>query len=215
MLSVAKKTAPHPASPTLCPDLSHRSRWVGYLLPEDFSMPGFATARLKTELFAPELPARQGGLARSTPAPRRIRPPVASAQWSRLHFGRSARIAEACRVVSPIGAFPAKSCSTDLDARVPPPDLWRAVPAPEPMPTDHRQNFAKYSSADKARRATDSPSGAACLQRVLHRFHSSDSKEWRRYRPRLTDPSTHSCRSPRERSSPTALARVLWLAGWA
>src|SRR5260221_3748312 len=172
MLSVAKKTTPHFASPTLCPDLSHRSKWVGYLLPEDFSMPGFATARLKTELFELELPARKGCLARSKPAPGRIRPPVASAQWSRLHFGCSARMAEAWRGVSPIAALPAKSSSTYPDSRAPAPDLCRAVPAPQPMPTDHRQKFAKYSVADKARRATDSPSGAACLQRVLHRFRS-------------------------------------------
>src|SRR4029077_7998288 len=112
MLSVAKQTTPHFVSPTLCPDLSHRSKWVGYLLPEDFSMPGFATARLKTELFELELPARKGGPASSKPAPGRIQPPVASAQWSRLHFGRSARMARACRVVSPIGALPARSSST-------------------------------------------------------------------------------------------------------
>src|SRR6266446_10418418 len=141
MLSVAKKTTPHFASPTLCPDLSHRSRWVGYLLPEDFSVPGFATARPKTELFAPGLPVRKGGPARSKPASDWIRPPVASAQQSRLHFGRSARMAEACRAVSPIGALPARSSSTDPDARVPPPDLWRAVPTPELMPRDYRQNF--------------------------------------------------------------------------
>src|SRR5438128_5088842 len=143
MLSVAKKTTRHFASPTLCPDLSHCSRWVGYLLPEDFSMPGFATARLKTALFAPELPARKGDPARSKPAPGWIRLHVASAQWSRLHFGRSARMAEACRAVSPIGASPARSSSSDPDARVPLPDLWRALPAPELTPTDYRQNFAK------------------------------------------------------------------------
>src|SRR5882762_3345594 len=116
MLSVAKKTTPHFASPTLYPDLSHRSRWVGYLLAKDFSMPGFATARLKTGLFAPELPARKGGPARSKPAPGWIRPPVASAQWSRLLFERSARMAEAYRAVTPIGALPARSFSSDPDA---------------------------------------------------------------------------------------------------
>src|SRR5260221_10975151 len=163
MLSVAKKTTPHFASPSLCPDLSHRSKWVGYLLPEDFSMPGFATARLKTDLFELELPARKGCLARSKPAPGRIRPPVASAQWSRLHFGCSARMAEACRVVSPIAALPANSSSTDPDARVPAPDLCRAVPAPEPMPTDHRQNFSKTPLAYKSLPTTASPVGPARL----------------------------------------------------
>src|SRR6266436_7234291 len=214
MLSVAKKTTPHFASATLCPDQSHRSRWVGYLLPEDFSMPGLATARLKTEPCAPGLPARKGGPARSKPVHGPIRPPVASAQRSRLLFGRSPRMAGACRAVSPIGALPAKSSSTDPDAHVPPPDLWRAVPTRELMPRDYRQNFAKYSLADKERRGADSPSGASCLRRLLHRFHSSDSKDCQRYRPRSTGPSTHSRRSPRETSSLTALAQVLWLAGW-
>src|SRR5258708_34414601 len=142
MLSVAKKTTPHFASPSLCPDLALRSKGVGYLLQEDFSMPGFATARLKTELFELELPARKGCLARSKPAPGRIRPPVASAQWSRLHFGCSARMAEACRVFSPIAELPAKSSSTYPDSRVPAPDFGPGVPGPEPIRTDHRQNFA-------------------------------------------------------------------------
>src|SRR5260221_9654500 len=113
MLSVAKKTTPHFASPTLCPDLSHRSKWVGYLLPEDFSMPGFATARLKTELFELDLPARKRCLARSKPAPGPIRPPVASAQCIRLHFGCSARMTDPCRGCSPFSALTAKSSSTD------------------------------------------------------------------------------------------------------
>src|ERR1700730_122493 len=180
MLSVAKITTPHFASPTLYPDQSHRSRWVGYLLPEDFSMLGFASARLKTQLFAPGLLARKGGPARSKPAPGWIRLPVASAQRSRLLFGCSARIAGACRAVSPIEALPAKSSSTDPDGRVPLPDLCCAVPTRELMPTDYRQNFAKYSLADKARRGTDSPSGASCLRRLLRRFHSSDSKDCQR-----------------------------------
>src|SRR3979490_1615970 len=107
MLSVAKKTRPHFAYPTLWPDSSLRSRWVGYLLSEDFSMPGFATARLKTELFAPGLLARKGGSAISKPPRERIRPPVAPAQRSRLDFGRSARPAGACRAISPTGALPA------------------------------------------------------------------------------------------------------------
>src|SRR6266478_2608270 len=99
MLSIAKKTRPQFASATLCPDLSRRSRWAGYLLPEDFSTPGFATARLKTELFAPEFPARKGGLARSKPAPGWIRLPVVSARQRQLLFVRSPRMVGACRAV--------------------------------------------------------------------------------------------------------------------
>src|ERR1700746_617964 len=99
MLLVAKKTRPHFAFPTLCPDLFQRSRWVGYLLSEGFSMPGFLPARLKTEPFALGPPARRGGSARSEPPRGRIRPPVWSAQLSRLHSGRSARLAGGCPAV--------------------------------------------------------------------------------------------------------------------
>jgi hypothetical protein len=40
------------------------------------------------------------------------------------------------RAVSPIGALPARSCSTDPHARVALPDLWRAVSARERIPTN-------------------------------------------------------------------------------
>src|SRR5208282_4727120 len=103
-------------------------------------MTGLLPARLKTELFARGLPSRKGGSARSKYALGWIRPPVASAQWSRLH---SARLEGACRFVSPIGGLPARSCSTDPEARVALADLWHAVSARELIPTDHRQNFAR------------------------------------------------------------------------
>src|SRR5271165_907911 len=106
-------------------------------------MTGFLPARLKTELFAHGLPPRKGGSAPSKHGLGRIRPPVASAQRRRLHSARSARLEGACRAVSPIGVLPARSCSTDLDARVALPDLWHAVSARELIPTDYRQNFAR------------------------------------------------------------------------
>src|SRR5580704_310782 len=106
-------------------------------------MTGFLPARLKTELFAHGLPPRKGGSARSKHALGRIRPPVASAQRSRLHSERSARLEGACRAVSPIGVWPARSWLTDLDARVALPDLQNAVSARELIPTDYRQNFAR------------------------------------------------------------------------
>jgi hypothetical protein len=87
----------------------------------------------------------------------RIRSPVASAQQSRLHFGRSARLAGACRLFRRLERCLPGLCSCDPDARVPPPNLWRGLPALELMPTDYCQNFARYSLADKARRGADSP----------------------------------------------------------
>src|SRR5271166_6250689 len=51
------------------------------------------------------------------------------------------RPAGAFRAVSLIGALPARSCSTDPDARVALPDLLRAVPARALIPTNERQNF--------------------------------------------------------------------------
>src|SRR5271165_6513437 len=106
-------------------------------------MTGFLPARLKTEPFARALPPRKGGSARSKHALRRIRPPVSSAQRSRRHSARSARLERACRAVSPIGGLPARSCLTDLDARVALLDLWHAVSVRELIPTDYRQNFAR------------------------------------------------------------------------
>src|SRR5208337_3178247 len=108
-----------------------------------FSMPGFLPARSKKELFVHGLPARKGGFAKSKHGLGRLRPPVASAQWSRRHSARSARLAGALRVVSLIGALPARSCSTDPDARVALPDLRRAVSARDRIPTNERQNFPR------------------------------------------------------------------------
>src|SRR5260221_12785393 len=75
-----EKTRRHFAFPTLCPDLFHRSRWVGYLLPEDFSMPGLATARPKRELFGPGTPSAKGVPARSIPGSLWHRPTVLAVQ---------------------------------------------------------------------------------------------------------------------------------------
>src|SRR5689334_22888864 len=106
-------------------------------------MPGFLPAQLKIELFVHGLPARKGGSATSKHGLGRIRPPVACAQRSRLYSARVARLEGAFRAVSPIGALPARSCSTDPDARVALPDLWRAVTARELIPTNERQNLPK------------------------------------------------------------------------
>src|SRR5271165_2496443 len=106
-------------------------------------MPGFLPAQLKTELFVHGLPARKGGSANPEHGLGRIRPPAASAQWSRLHSAPAARLEGALRVVSPIGALPARSCSTDPDARAALPDLWRAASARELIPTNERQNFPR------------------------------------------------------------------------
>src|SRR5271165_498695 len=105
-------------------------------------MLGFLPVRSKTELSVHGLPARKGGFATSKHGLGRIRPPVVSAQWSRRHSPRSARLAGAFRAVSLIGASPARS-STDPDARVALPDLRRAVSAPERIPTNERQNFPR------------------------------------------------------------------------
>src|SRR5271157_815225 len=101
-------------------------------------MSGFLPARLKTELFAHEIPPQKGGSARSKHALGRIRPPVASARRTRLHSARSARLQGACRAASPIGVLPARSCLTDLDARFVLPDLWNALSARELRLTDYR-----------------------------------------------------------------------------
>src|SRR5271165_1212091 len=106
-------------------------------------MPGFLPAQLKTELFVHGIPARKGGFVTSKHGLGRLRPPVASAQWSRRRSARSARLAGALRVVSLIGALPARSCSTDPDARIALPDLRRAVSARERIPTNERQTFPR------------------------------------------------------------------------
>src|SRR5271169_2233479 len=108
-------------------------------------MPGFPPGRLKTELFAHGLPARKGGFATSKHGLGRSRPPVESAQWSRRHSARSARLAGALRAVSLIGALPARSYSTDPDARVALPNLWRAESARELIPTNERQTFPRQA----------------------------------------------------------------------
>src|SRR5271166_4304781 len=104
-------------------------------------MLGFLPVRSKPELSVHGLPARKGGFATSKHGPGRIRPPVASAQWSRRHSARSARLAGEFREVSPIGALPARPYSTDPDARVALPDLWRPVTARERTPTNEPQNL--------------------------------------------------------------------------
>src|SRR5271157_3620238 len=106
-------------------------------------MPGFLPDRLKIELFVHGLPARKGGSATSKHGLGRIRPSVASAQWSRLHSAPAARLAGAFRAVLPIGASPARSYSTDPDARAGLPDLWRAVSVRERIPPNERQNFPR------------------------------------------------------------------------
>src|SRR5271165_3756600 len=106
-------------------------------------MLGFLPVRSKTELSVHGLPARKGGSATSKHGLGRIRPSAASAQWSRLHSAPAARLEGAYRAVSPIGALPARSCSTDPDARVALPDLWRAASARERIPTNERQNFPR------------------------------------------------------------------------
>src|SRR5271165_6077244 len=105
-------------------------------------MLGFLPLRSKTELSVHGLAARKGGFATSKHGLGRIRPPVASAQWSRRHSARSARPAGEFREVSPIGVLPARSYSTDPDARVALPDLWRAATARERTPTNGCQNLA-------------------------------------------------------------------------
>src|SRR5271166_5823700 len=104
-------------------------------------MPGFLPARLKIELFVHGLPARKGGSATSKHGLGRIRPPVASAQRSRLHSAPAARLAGAFRAVSPIAALSARSCSTGPHARIALQNLWRAVSARELLPTNERQSF--------------------------------------------------------------------------
>src|SRR5271166_5415897 len=106
-------------------------------------MLGFLPGRLKTELSVHGLAARKGGFATSKHGLGRIRPPVASAQWSRRHSAHSARLAGAFQVVSLIGALPARSCSTDPNARVALPNLRRAVSARDRIPTNERQNFPR------------------------------------------------------------------------
>src|SRR5271166_1699111 len=162
-------------------------------------MPGFLPARLKTELFAHGLLPRKGGSARSKHALGRIRPPVASDQWSRLHSAPAARLAGAFRAVSPIGALPARSCSTDPDARVALPNLWRAVSARELIPTNEPRTLSDLTSeidariADDTRLLTTSPS-----LDMLYRLKLTWEK-FGRCRPRLTDPPTRSRRSLGER----------------
>src|SRR5689334_16331881 len=108
-------------------------------------MRGFLPAQSKTELFVHGLPPRKHDLPTSKHALGRIWPPVASAQWSRRHSARAARLEGACRAVSLIGALPARSCSTDPDARVSPPDLWRAVSLRERTPTNERQDLPRQA----------------------------------------------------------------------
>src|SRR5271166_2165599 len=143
MFSAPKKTTRHSVFATLSLDWSQGSRWVGYLWQKYPAMPAFLPDRMKTELFVRGLPAQKGGSATSKHAFGQIGPPVASGQWSRRHSPRSARLAGAFRAVSLIGASPARSCSTDPDARVALPDLRRAVSAPERIPTNERQNFPR------------------------------------------------------------------------
>src|SRR6266481_3037455 len=108
-------------------------------------MLGFLPAQLKTELFGHGLPPRKDGSATLKHPLGQIRSTVASAQRSRLHSAPAARLAGAFRAVSPIGALPAKSCSTDPDARVALPDLWHAVSTRERRPTNERQNFPRQA----------------------------------------------------------------------
>src|SRR6185369_5052883 len=106
-------------------------------------MPGFLPPRSKTELPVHGLPARNGAFATSEHTLGRIRPSVPSAQRSRRHSARSARLTGAFRAVSLIGGLPARSFSTDPDARVALPNLWRAVSTRELTPTNDRQNFPR------------------------------------------------------------------------
>src|SRR5271165_1936750 len=145
MFSAPKKTTRHSVFATLSLDWSQGSRWVGYLWQKYPAMPAFLPDRMKTELFVRGLPAQKGGSATSKHAFGQIGPPVASGQWSRRHSARSARLAEAFRVVSPIGALPAKSCSTDPHARAALPDSSVAVPTRHLLPTNEWQNFARQA----------------------------------------------------------------------
>ena len=145
MFSVPKKASCHCASPTLCPDWSQGSRWVCCLCEKYFSMPRFLPARLKTELSAHGLPARKVGSATSKHDLGRSRPPVGSAQRSRRHFAHSAILVAAFRAVSPIGAFPARSCSTDPTARVVLRDSWSALSARDLIPTTEDENSTRQA----------------------------------------------------------------------
>src|SRR5271170_2121262 len=108
-------------------------------------MPGFLLARSKTELFVHGLLAPKGGFAASKHGLGRIRPPVASAQRSRRHSARSARLTGAFGAASPIGALPARSCSTDPDAPVALPDLRSAALARELIPTNECQTSPRQA----------------------------------------------------------------------
>src|SRR5208282_6011269 len=106
-------------------------------------MPGFLPDRLKIELFVHGLPARKGGFAMSKHGLARIRPPGASAQWSRLHSAPAARLEVAFRTVSPIGVLPARSCLTSPHARISLPNLGRGGLSRERIPANQRQTFSR------------------------------------------------------------------------
>ena len=213
MLLVPRKTTHHFGASSRCPGLSDRSRWEGCLSSADSPVPALPLARPQTELFALGPAAGKGGSARSEPACGGIRPPVASAQRSQQHFGRPARLVGVCRATLPIRALPARSCLIHPDVRAPLRDLWRAAKDSEPMQTDYRQNFAKYSLPGEAYRGRDSPLGASYLRRSWHRFHSSDLAECGRLNSPLICPPSHLRGSPAETSSRTALLKRLWLGG--
>src|ERR1700758_5854039 len=106
MLSPPKKTIRHFAASFRCPRSRYRARWADYLSPEDSPNLALPVARLQTMLFALWLAAGKDGSARSKPACAEIRPPVAFAQPSQLHFGLPATLVGGGRVSSRIGRFP-------------------------------------------------------------------------------------------------------------
>src|SRR5208282_1145235 len=77
--------------------------------------------------------------------------PVSRLQMGRLSLTKiffSARVSAWSienRAVPLIGALPARSCATDLHARVALPNLWPAVSARDLIPTNERQTFPRQA----------------------------------------------------------------------
>src|ERR1700722_18190758 len=107
--SVARKATHHFAASSRGPSRPERSRSVGYLLPVECPVPGFAPAGLKTERPVLGLPPRKDG----SPSPKsgrgRIQPPVEFSLSSRRLVGRLSRREGACLTASRIEALPARS----------------------------------------------------------------------------------------------------------
>src|ERR1700758_630082 len=209
MLSPPKKTIRHFAASFRCPRSRYRSRWAGYLSPEDSPNLALPVARLQTMLFALWSAAGKDGSARSKPACAGIRPPVAFSQPSQLHFGLPATLVGVCRASSPIPAFPATCCLIHPGVRGFLPGFCRAATGFELVQTDYRQNSAKYSLADEAHRGRVSPLRASYLRRFSHRFHWSDFPKYGRSHPRSTYPPPDLRRLPVETSSRIALPERL------